>query len=97
YMLQMARIAPQEDMLIFIDEAARNRRTSHRRYGLSFRGNHCVQRQYFVRSQRVSILPALTINRIIGYDIIAGSVTATTFIRFLHQHVIPYTTPYPGP
>lgn len=88
YMLQMAHIAPRLDMLIFIDEAARNRRTSHRRYGRSARGHRCVQRRHFVRGQRVSILPALTIDGIIGYNIITGSVTAATFIQFLHRHVV---------
>ncbi|KAF9041155.1 hypothetical protein BDP27DRAFT_1150815, partial [Rhodocollybia butyracea] len=40
---------------------------------------------------RVSILPALTINGIISYDIVPGSVNGEKF------HQIPYTTPYPGP
>ncbi|KAJ3720856.1 hypothetical protein C8R42DRAFT_541569, partial [Lentinula raphanica] len=33
FMLHMARLAPRLDMLMFIDEAARNRRTSYRTYG----------------------------------------------------------------
>ena len=87
-MLQMAHIAPQLDMLIFIDEAAGNRRTSDHRYGRSVRGHHCVQQQHFVCGEWVSILPALTIDGIIGYDIITGSVTTRTFIQFLHRHVV---------
>ncbi|KAJ3846748.1 hypothetical protein EV368DRAFT_76973 [Lentinula lateritia] len=38
YMLQIARIAPQPDMLIFVDEAAWNRRTSQRKYGRANKG-----------------------------------------------------------
>ncbi|KAF5392338.1 hypothetical protein D9757_001550 [Collybiopsis confluens] len=97
FMLQIARIAPNPDMLVFIDESARNRRTSQRKYGRSFRGQRCVQRRYFVRGQRVSILPALTLDGFIGYDIIPGSITAEKFLSFLRRHVIPYATPYPGP
>lgn len=88
FMLQIARIAPRLDMLIFIDEAARNRRTSHRRYGRSVQGHRCVQRRHFVRGKRVSILPALTIDGIIAYDILPGSVTSKTFLQFLEQHVV---------
>ncbi|KAF9034957.1 hypothetical protein BDP27DRAFT_1176385, partial [Rhodocollybia butyracea] len=33
YLLEIARIAPRPDMLVFIDETARNQRTSQRKYG----------------------------------------------------------------
>ncbi|KAF8837048.1 hypothetical protein BDN67DRAFT_909949 [Paxillus ammoniavirescens] len=46
---------------------------------------------------RYSILPALTLDGIIAYDIIEGSVTGERFIQFLKDHVMPFTTPYPGP
>lgn len=64
-------------------------RTSHCRYGRSARGHHCVQQPHFVHGQHVSILLALTIDDgIIGYNIITGSVTAATFIHFLHWYVV---------
>ncbi|KAF8833341.1 hypothetical protein BDN67DRAFT_917217, partial [Paxillus ammoniavirescens] len=45
---------------------------------------------------RYSILPTLTLDGIIAYDIIEGSVTGEHFIQFLKDHM-PFTTPYPGP
>ncbi|KAJ3832627.1 hypothetical protein F5878DRAFT_654584 [Lentinula raphanica] len=39
FMLHMARLAPHLDMLMFIDEAARNRQTSFRKYGCALRGS----------------------------------------------------------
>ncbi|KAJ3752014.1 hypothetical protein EV360DRAFT_55954, partial [Lentinula raphanica] len=48
FMLHMARLALHLDMLMFFDEAARNRQTSYQTYGRSLQGQRCVQRQHFV-------------------------------------------------
>ncbi|KAJ3820123.1 hypothetical protein F5880DRAFT_1444879, partial [Lentinula raphanica] len=48
FMLHMARLAPRLDMLMFIDEAAWNRRTSYRKYGRALQGSRCIQRRPFV-------------------------------------------------
>ncbi|KAE9386733.1 hypothetical protein BT96DRAFT_779583, partial [Gymnopus androsaceus JB14] len=45
YMLRIAKLVPQPDMLMFIDEAARNAKTSVRKYGRAKRGCRCVQRR----------------------------------------------------
>ncbi|KAE9386734.1 hypothetical protein BT96DRAFT_759208, partial [Gymnopus androsaceus JB14] len=45
---------------------------------------------------RVSILPAITLDGIVAYDIIPGSVTSRKFLKFLEDHM-PLTNPYPGP
>ncbi|KDQ55614.1 hypothetical protein JAAARDRAFT_91352, partial [Jaapia argillacea MUCL 33604] len=47
--------------------------------------------------KRYSILPILTMDGIIAYDIIEGLVTSEWFVQFLRDHVIPLTNPYPGP
>lgn len=88
YMLQIARLAPRPDMLVFIDEAARNAKTSLRKFGRAKRGYRCVQRREFVRGARVSILPAITIDGIVAYDVIPGSVTTCKFLKFLERHVV---------
>ncbi|KIK35733.1 hypothetical protein CY34DRAFT_53568, partial [Suillus luteus UH-Slu-Lm8-n1] len=44
-----------------------------------------------------SILPILTLDGIITYDIIEGPVTSERFIQFFREHVLPLTNPYPGP
>ncbi|KAF5358628.1 hypothetical protein D9758_007742 [Tetrapyrgos nigripes] len=68
----IAEIAPFPDMLMFTDEASRNRRTHQRRYGWAVKGGRCIVTQHFVRGERVSILPLLTIDGIITHDVIPG-------------------------
>ncbi|GLB45137.1 hypothetical protein LshimejAT787_2000450 [Lyophyllum shimeji] len=97
FMNRIADEVPDPEMLMFIDEAARNRHTSGRRKGWSLIGRRCVQRRCFVRGQRYSILPVLTLDGIIAHDVIQGSVTSESFVQFLREFVVPLTNPYPGP
>lgn len=82
---------------MFLDEAARNQKTSGRTRGWALVGRRCVQRRFFVCGQWYSILPVLTIDGIITYDVIPGPVTSARFVKFLRELVIPLTNPYPGP
>lgn len=61
YMNKIAEVVTNLDQLMFVDEAARNRRTSTRMNGWALLGRKCVQRRFFVRGERFSILPILTI------------------------------------
>jgi transposase len=90
FMNMIATTDPDPDMFIFIDEAAKNKRTEGRSMGWAMMGKRCVQRRCFVRGQRYSILPALTLDGIITYDIIEGSVTATRFLQFLRELVVSF-------
>ena len=74
---------PDPEMLMFIDEAAKNKWTSGRMKGWSLKGKRCAQRRCFVHGQRYSILLVMTLDGIISYDIIDGSVTAAQFVEFL--------------
>jgi transposase len=87
----MNRIADEvmnPNILMFVDEAARNKRTSGRTKGWSLVGKRCVQRRFFGRGERFSILPILTLDGIITYDIVPGSVTSERFLQFLREHVV---------
>ena len=97
FMNHIADVATNPDMLMFVDEAARNRRTSGRSRGWAVTGDRCIQHRFFVRGQRFSILPVLTIDGLITHDIIPGSINAERFFQFLQELVIPLTNPYPGP
>lgn len=88
FMNEMADIMTNPDQLMCIDEAHRNRRTSVRKKGRTPIGIRCVSRRHFVRGQRVSILPVLTIDGIIVHDIIPGSVTSLRFLEFLRECVV---------
>jgi transposase len=88
FMNRIADVAPDPEMLMFVDEAARNRKTSGRKMGWSLVGTRCIQRRCFVRGQRYSILPILTLDGIITHDVIEGSVTTQTFVTFLRELVV---------
>jgi hypothetical protein len=79
---------PDPRMLMFIDEAARNRRTSQQSKGWALLGKQCIQRCFFVRGERFSILPILTLDGIITYNIIPGPVTSACFVQFLCELVV---------
>jgi hypothetical protein len=51
-------------------------------------GKRCVQRKCFVRGRRYSILPVLTLDGLITWDIIEGSVTSERFVEFLRENVV---------
>jgi transposase len=88
FMNRMADQVPDPNMLMFGDEASKDEKTSTRRKGWSLTGTRCVQRRCFVRGRRFSILPILTLDGIIAYDIVEGSVTSEQFVRFLRELVV---------
>ena len=88
FMNYMAEIVQDPNMLMFGDEAAKDERTCVRKRGWSLRGSRCIQRKCFVRGRRYSILPILTLDGIITYDIIEGSVTSERFVQFLRELVV---------
>jgi len=97
FMNRIGQLVTDMDMVMFTDESAKDARNVGRMKGYSLVGTRCVQRRCFVRGKRYSILPILTLDGIIAYDIIEGSVTSDRFVRFLKEMVIPLTNPYPGP
>ena len=88
FMNKIADQVPNPNMLIFTDEATRNRRASARAKGWSLVGRRCIQRRHFIRGQRFSILPILTLDEIVAYDIIPGSVNSERFVEFLRELVV---------
>jgi len=88
FMNRIATDVPDPRMFMFIDEAAKNDRTSARLKGWAPIGARCVQRRCFVRGKRFSILPVLTLDGIVAHDIIEGSVTASRFLQFLKELVV---------
>jgi transposase len=88
YMNRIGLEVPNMDMVMFADESAKDDRTDGRKTGWSMIGSRCVQRRCFIRGRRFSILPILTLDGIITYDIIEGSVTADRFLQFLNEMVV---------
>jgi len=78
------------DMLMFIDEATHNMKISGRKKGWLLVGKRCIQRRCFVCGQQYSILPVLTLDRIIIYNGIPRSVTSGHFLSFLCELIVCY-------
>ena len=112
-MNRVGALVPDPNMLMFTDETAKDERTTARWMGWSRIGTPCVQWAYFVCGCYYSVLPVLTLDDLITWDIIKGSITSERFVRFLHEMVvcstgfslsnltsvtqIPLTNPYLGP
>lgn len=88
YMNRIGELITDPAQLLFIDEAARNNKNPTRRKGWSSIGTRFIQRRCFVRGQRFSILPVLSMDGIIAHDILPGSVTSEKFVQFLRDHVV---------
>ena len=87
-MNMIADVVTSPDMLMFVDEAAHNDRTSIRAKGWLLVGKWCTQRRCFGRGQRFSVLPILTLDGIITYNIVPGLVTSKWFLQFLYELVV---------
>ncbi|KAF8222187.1 hypothetical protein L208DRAFT_1324036, partial [Tricholoma matsutake] len=51
FMLQIGMVVHHPDMIMFVDEAAKNEQTNGWRYGWSLKGRRCIQRRVFVHGQ----------------------------------------------
>jgi hypothetical protein len=76
------------EVFIFLDKSAVDGKTGQQSYGWSRIGQPCVCRMSFLQGKRYSILPALTIDGIIGLEIFEGSVTKEKFLSFLRTHIV---------
>ena len=76
--------------LCFVDESGANERTGYRKRGWSPRSVDCSVLRELKRSERWSILPAVTVNGYLpGTLVIQGSVTKDIFIWWLKHRVLP--------
>jgi hypothetical protein len=82
------------EQLVFVDESAANERTALRRMGWSPRGFPCRVRQSSRRSKRWSILPVLSIDGYLAWEIYQDSFTTERFNAFIETFVLPLMRPY---
>jgi hypothetical protein len=67
------------DQLVFLDKSAANERTGDKKFGWSPIGTTCGLARPIRRSERWSLLPALTVDGYLSYLITQGSITAEAF------------------
>ena len=80
--------------VVCIDESAANERTGYRKYGWSLKGAPSYTDSPARRSERWSILPALSIDGYLpGTLIYQGSITAEIFLHWLEYDILPQLEP----
>ena len=81
------------EQIVAIDESACNERTSDRKYGWSPVGQS-VELDYSIkRSERWSLLPAMTVNGYLSHRLFQGAITSKIMEDFLEVDVLPYLNP----
>lgn len=76
------------EQLIFLDESSKDERTLSRSYGYSFKNQPAIQKVVFIRGVRYTILPALSLDGIIGMEIIEGSCNKQQFQEFIFSQIV---------
>lgn len=79
---------------MFLDEAACNRLTSNRLKGWAPIGQRARRHDYFVRGQRYSVLPAISLDGVLHLDILTQSWTSDEFRLFV-DILLDKMNPYP--
>lgn len=74
-----------KEYFVWLDESGVDNRTNQRGDGWSLLGTACVRRMTFVRGQRFSVLPALSVDGMIALDIFEGAVDKEKFLTFLRE------------
>jgi hypothetical protein len=84
----IAEEAPDAGMLMFVDEAAKDEHTISWRYGHSAKGAHYVVQRQFVRGVHYLIIPVITLDGVIAYNIVDGPIDGEHFLKFIKNHVV---------
>jgi len=84
------------ESFLWLGESRVDDATLHQIIGPSLSGHANVQRTDFHRGVNYHILPALTTDGVVTWDISDGYVTKDSFIRFLREEVAPILNPYSG-
>ena len=74
--------------MIFLDESSKDERSISRLYGYSFKNQPINQKVVFVHGKRFTILPALTLEGYIAFDIMEGNCTKERFQSFSLAQVV---------
>jgi len=85
------------EQLVFVDESGSDERTGDRQFGWSDRGARAAVSRYLASRERVSVLPAYTIEGYITAKTFYGTCTGEIFEDFIIDQLLPLCNPYPGP
>lgn len=74
--------------LVFIDESSKDERTIYCHYGRAPSGQRAVIEANFVRGDRWSVVPALTVDGYLAVRVVPGSVDGAEFFDFIVEDVV---------
>lgn len=85
------------EQLVFVDESGSDDRTGDRQYGWAESGIRAIVQRWLANRDRVSVLPAYTIEGYIAATTFYGTCNGQIFEDFIIDQVLPLCNPYPGP
>lgn len=88
FMNRMAEVVTCWEMLLCINESAKDERTVGRQFGYARLGQECPVQQTFVRGTRYSILSILSVDGYVAAGVYKGSVDRKAFLQFLREEVV---------
>ena len=94
YMAEMKLL--DADMLVFVDETGTDRRDSMRKFGYSLRGKRTISQRLLIRGRHVSAISALSMNGMLDFRLVCGSVDASAFREFVEKCLLRHLMPFPN-
>ena len=85
----------EQEMLIFIDETGSDKQDSLRKYGYSLRGRPAKSHK-IIPWKACSAIVMMSMNGILGVNIVHGSVNGDVFCDFVEKFLVPHLLPYYG-
>lgn len=76
------------EQLIFLDESAKDERTTCRQYGYPPRNKRAVKKVVYIRGTQYTLLSAMSLDNIITLDIMQGSCNKERFFKFILAKVV---------
>ena len=94
YVAEVALYTPS--MFVFVDEMGSDLRDGLRKFGYSARGQRCVATRLLERGECISVIGALTVSGILGYQFIHGTSNGDVFQKFVEIELLPQLLPFNG-
>jgi transposase len=86
FIQRMAQYTPEQ--LGFLDEVSKDERTSCRRRGRSTKGTRAMKKGVFVRGRRFSAEGLLSLDGMVAFTVVEGSMNRDRFLEFLEFDVV---------
>jgi hypothetical protein len=74
--------------LVFIDETSKDERTYFRLYGRSLVNQRAIHPAPFIRGDRYSLLPAMSVDGVFAASVVQGSFNRHRFTKFLETDLV---------